>query len=95
MADAARLAAALREHLADLAHHQRCVAGRRQHLERSYRRLRSVYEGRAAGELDLHWQRTVRHLEDHEQGVRALTATLGERVAALEAAERTGGLGDP
>lgn len=92
MADATRLAGALRSYSVDLERHSTTVAACRDQLERSLARLAGVYEGAAAREFVQHWVRTTQQLQAYEDGVRGIRAVLAERLATLEAFDRPEGL---
>lgn len=93
MADTTRLLNRLRAYEKELQHHNGKVADAFRDLERSLARLNSHYEGTAARDFKSHMARTRRGLDDYLQGTNRIRVLLKERVDALAAADRKGGLG--
>ena len=61
-------------------------------LKTALRRLGAVYEGTGAKEFKSHWARTQANFEDYIAGSKAIRLLLVERIEALRAADRAGGL---
>lgn len=93
MADITRLLGRLRSYEKQLQWHNSRVTSAFSDLEGSLARLNAQYEGAAARDFKAHMARTRRGLDEYVKGTNSIRHLLNERIKALAAADRVGGLG--
>lgn len=93
MVDTTRLLGRLRSYEKELQRHNSKVTAAFSTLERSLARLNAQYEGAAARDFKAHMARTQRGLDEYVKGTNSIRQLLNERIEALAAADRAGGLG--
>lgn len=78
------LKALLHEHRKTLQKQVDLLDYKQAEVERDWRGLRSVYEGRAAAEFAHQWENTLRWLEEYKSNLRRVIKELDIRLQELE-----------